>query len=290
MKMNIKSLNIIACLAIATAFSTSCSVFNKNKSTANTTAPKTETVKSPVSTGSQASVPSENLGGEWTIYTVGGNKVTGENRPYINFSMDDHRIYGSNGCNIINGDFATPSGTSLKISNVISTMMACPDAKFEQAINKGLDAVRSYSIVKKGHEFYLDLKNSNGVTVMTLRKHNMDFLNGTWEVKSINGKEYNNPDMEMVIDIQEQKLHGNSGCNIMNGSLSINPDKSNSIQFLDIATTRMMCPEANMKAETALLVALESVEYAKKGKNDTVIMSDKNDQPIIILKKVDVNR
>ena len=290
MKMNIKSLNIIACLAIATAFSTSCSVFNKNKSTANTTAPKTETVKSPVSTGSQASVPVENLGGEWTIYTVGGKKVTGENRPYINFSMDDHRIYGSNGCNIINGDFATPSGTSLKISNVISTMMACPDAKFEQAINKGLDAVCSYSIVKKGHEFYLDLKNSNGVTVMTLRKHNMDFLNGTWEVKSINGKEYNTPDMEMVIDIQEQKLHGNSGCNIMNGSLSINPDKSNSIQFLDIATTRMMCPEANMKAETALLVALESVEYAKKGKNDTVIMSDKNDQPIIILKKVDVNR
>lgn len=290
MKMNIKSLNIIACLAIATAFSTSCSVFNKNKSTANTTAPKTETVKSPVSTGSQASVPVENLGGEWTIYTVRGKKVTGENRPYINFSMDDHRIYGSNGCNIINGDFATPSGTSLKISNVISTMMACPDAKFEQAINKGLDAVCSYSIVKKGHEFYLDLKNSNGVTVMTLRKHNMDFLNGTWEVKSINGKEYNNPDMEMVIDIQEQKLHGNSGCNIMNGSLSINPDKSNSIQFLDIATTRMMCPEANMKAETALLVALESVEYAKKGKNDTVIMSDKNDQPIIILKKVDVNR
>ncbi len=290
MKMNIKSLNIIACLAIATAFSTSCSVFNKNKSTANTTAPKTETVKSPVSTGSQASVPVENLGGEWTIYTVGGKKVTGENRPYINFSMDDHRIYGSNGCNIINGDFATPSGTSLKISNVISTMMACPDAKFEQAINKGLDAVCSYSIVKKGHEFYLDLKNSNGVTVMTLRKHNMDFLNGTWEVKSINGKEYNNPDMEMVIDIQEQKLHGNSGCNIMNGSLSINPDKSNSIQFLDIATTRMMCPEANMKAETALLVALDSVEYAKKGKNDTVIMSDKNDQPIIILKKVDVNR
>ena len=288
--MNIKSLNIIACLAIATAFSTSCSVFNKNKSTANTTAPKTETVKSPVSTGSQASVPVENLGGEWTIYTVGGKKVTGENRPYINFSMDDHRIYGSNGCNIINGDFATPSGTSLKISNVISTMMACPDAKFEQAINKGLDAVCSYSIVKKGHEFYLDLKNSNGVTVMTLRKHNMDFLNGTWEVKSINGKEYNNPDMEMVIDIQEQKLHGNSGCNSMNGSLSINPDKSNSIQFLDIATTRMMCPEANMKAETALLVALESVEYAKKGKNDTVIMSDKNDQPIIILKKVDVNR
>ncbi len=290
MKMNIKYINIIACLAIATAFSTSCSVFNKNKNTANSSTPKTETVKSPVTTPSQSAVSAENLGGEWTIYTVGGKKVTGENRPYINFSMDDHRIYGSNGCNIINGDFATTSGTSLKISNVISTMMACPDAAYEQAINSGLDAVRSYAIIKKGHEFYLDLKNSNGITVMTLRKHNMDFLNGTWEVKSINGKEYNNPDMEMVIDIQEQKLHGNSGCNIMNGSLSINPDKSNSIQFLDIATTRMMCPEANMKAETALLVALESVEYAKKGKNNTVIMSDKNDQPIIILKKVNVER
>ena len=293
MKISIKYLNIIACFTIATAFSTSCSVFNKNKNTANNdkiTMTKTETVKSPVTTGSQVAVPAENLGGEWTIYMVGGKKVTGENRPYINFSMDDHRIYGSNSCNIINGDFATASGSSLKISNVISTMMACPDAPFEQAINSGLDAVRSYSITKKGHELYLDLKNSNGITVMTLRKHNMDFLNGTWQVKTINGKEYNNPDMEMVIDIQEQKLHGNSGCNIMNGSLSINPDKSNSIQFLDIATTRMMCPEANMKAETALLVALESVEYAKAGKNGTVIMSDKNDQPIIVLKKVEVNR
>ena len=169
-------------------------------------------------------------------------------------------------------------------------MMACPDAKFEQTFNKALDDVRYYSISKKGHEYFLDMKNSQKLTVMVLRKHNMDFLNGTWNVIEISGKKYNNPDMEMVIDIQEQRLHGNTGCNIVNGALTIDPDKSNSIQFMDLASTRMMCPEENMKAETAMLVALESVEYAQKGKNNTVIMSDKDNQPILILKKVEVER
>ena len=199
-------------------------------------------------------------------------------------SSEDHRLYGSNGCNIINGDFTLSGNSKLKIGNVISTMMACPDAPYEQAINLALEATQSFDITKKGHEYYLELRDSRGNNLMTLRKHNMDFLNGTWEVSEING------DMQMVIDIQEQKLHGNTGCNIVNGSLMIDPDKSNSIQFQNLGTTRMACPEDIMKGETALLVALESVEYAQKGKTGTVVMLDKNNAPVLVLKKVDVDR
>ena len=50
------------------------------------------------------------LEGEWNVWTVGGKKVTGENRPYINFSLSEGRIYGNNGCNTVNGDFTTGQG------------------------------------------------------------------------------------------------------------------------------------------------------------------------------------
>lgn len=114
----------------------------------------------------------------------------------------------------------------------------------------------------------------------------MGFLNGSWSVTQINGHHNDNSDVKLVIDIYEQHLHGNTGCNILNGDLMIDPDKSNSIQFSKIATTRMMCPDT--KTETALLVALESVEYAKKGKNNTVIMLDKDNKPMLVLKRIDV--
>ena len=228
------------------------------------------------------------LDGEWLVWTVGGKKVTGEERPYLNFSIAEGRIYGNNGCNTLNGDFTTGEGQSLRISNVISTMMACADAPFEAAINQALENARYFTVSKKGHELYLDLLNSSKSTIMVLRRHNMEFLNGAWTPVEINGKANHNEEVRMVIDVPEQKLHGNSGCNLMNGSLLIDPDKNNSIQFLDIATTRMMCDRENMATETALLVALESVEHAKTGKNGTVVMTDKDGKTVLVLKHIDL--
>lgn len=272
---------IASSLAVAVAV-TSCGVFSTSGTTKQ---PSTMTITSPT----HSKISSDALAGEWTVYTVGGHKVTGETRPYLNFSMEDHRLYGSNGCNVINGDFELDGNSGLKITNLISTMMACADAPYERAINLALEAAQNFSITRRDHEYYLDLTDSRGNNLMTLRKHNMDFLNGTWEVSDINGQAVDNPDMKLVIDIQEQKLHGNSGCNIVNGSLLIDPDKSNSIQFQNLATTRMACPEATMRQETALLVALESVEFAKKGRTNTVVMLDKNDTPLLTLTKVNVD-
>ncbi len=282
-----RNLPLIASAAIIMAMAPSCGVLNKNKSA---TTQSGTSVTAPATRPATSAISSEALAGEWTVYTVGGNKVTGENRPYINFSMNEHRMYGSNGCNIINGDFELKGGDRLTITNMISTMMMCPDAPYEQAINLALEAVQSFEIDKKGHEYYLQLRDSRDNVLMTLRKHNMDFLNGSWEVTEINDISCDNPDMQLVIDIQEKKLHGNTGCNIVNGSLLIDPDKSNSIQFQDLATTRMACPENIMKGETAMLVALESVEYAKKGKANTIIMLDKDNKPVIVLHKLDVER
>ncbi len=276
-----KKLNLLITAIAAMSITTSCSIFKSHK---------TPVVETPVETEktdmNKATVNANDIAGEWNVFSVGGKKVTGEKRPYINFNLEDHRIYGSNGCNIINGDFTAKDDSSIHIENMISTMMACPDAPFEADINLALDNARYFNISKQGHEYYLVLLDNTRKSIMTLRRHNMDFLNGSWKVEEINGHDNNNEDVQMVIDIFEQRVHGNTGCNILNGSLLIDPDKSNSIQFSNLATTRMMCPD--MKTETAFLVALESVEFAKKGKNNTVVMTDKNNKPMLLLKRIDV--
>ncbi|WP_289158564.1 META domain-containing protein [uncultured Muribaculum sp.] len=280
-----KTVLIAAMSAIVVGLS-SCGSLKKSNSTAVNVDNKVEE-----SQDDQSIVPysMEDLEGEWTISSVGGHKVTGENRPYVNFSLKDNRMYGSNGCNLINGGLIV-KGNNMSFDKVISTMMACADAPYEQAINLALENTRTYSISKRGHEFYLELKNGSKQTVMVLRKHNMDFLNGTWHIEEIDGQKYNLPDMQMVLDVQELRLHGNTGCNLVNGSLVIDPDKSNSIQFNNLASTRMMCDPESMKAETACLVALESVEFAKKGRHDTVQLFDKDNKVVMVIKKVEVEK
>lgn len=277
--MNKFNLLIVASLFLGATVS--CNLFKSS----STPAYEPEVEKDIKSTPAMSQAEAENMiDGEWTVYSVKNKKVSGETRPYITFNSADHRIYGSNGCNIINGDYSLKDGASLQISNVISTMMACPDAPFEQAINAAIDKTRSFLIQKSGHESYLDMRDSAGKTLMVLRRHNMNFLNGSWKIVKIDDKAVKNPDVEMVIDIQEQRVHGNTGCNILNGALLIDPDKSNSIQFHNLATTKMMCPDTS--TETSFLVALESVEFAKKGKHGTVLMYDKDNNPILVLEKI----
>lgn len=224
--------------------------------------------------------------GEWSISKVGGKTVTGDERPYITFDVAQSRFYGSNGCNTINGDY-TLGGTTLKFSNVISTMRACPDAPFEYAINQALDKVTDYAVARNGHEYYMSLTGAGGESLMMLRKHNMDYLNGSWSVTTLDGKA---PDlaegevMQLVIDIPELKLHGNTGCNILNGSLLIDPDKTNAIQFHDIVTTRMAC--RNYQQETAFLLALEAVDAATATGDSTVALLDHDGKTVMTMRRI----
>ena len=45
---------------------------------------------------------------------------------------------------------------------------------------------------------------------MEMMHQNFQFLNGTWLVKEIDGQAVDVPDMKLVIDVDEGKLHGNT--------------------------------------------------------------------------------
>lgn len=231
-------------------------------------------------------IPSDfSIEGEWTIFSVKGNKLKGEERPYIFLDLAAKRFYGCNGCNYVNGDLLLKGKGALQFTNMASTQKLCQDAQFEHLINLALDGVRSYAARQQGPITFLDLKGADGKTLMVLRRHNMDFLNGAWKVLDLNGTPLKD-DASMTISIPDLKIHGTTGCNIFNGELFIDPDKIDSMQFLQIATTRMACaPESR---ETEFLIGLESVETAKKLTNDSIAMFDPEGKELFKMVRMDM--
>jgi len=218
--------------------------------------------------GSSMSQLAGKLNGEWVIVEAGKYKISrDDDMPYINFSESDGKFYANNGCNIVNGNFLFNGADKVTFSNIISTRKYCPDVKFDNAINAVLADGNSVTarIEAKGNETYLYLANNAGKSVMTLRKHNLEALNGQWMFSTLEGKKVEVDGVNIFFDIPEQKVHGNTGCNYFNGTITIDSHKPNSISFSQMAVTMRMCE--NSDTERQMLVALEETStYSVSGK------------------------
>ena len=135
------------------------------------------------------------------------------------------RVYADNGCNTLNGDMAvTPGGDMRKVSDFLSTMKYCADAPYEIGINMAFETVTSFNIEKIGNDYLLYMKNSAGKPLMILRKSDISFINGAWRVTGLGNESISEESgMKLVIDVPELKVHGNTGCNILNGSIFCRP-------------------------------------------------------------------
>lgn len=226
------------------------------------------------------------LKGDWAIEMVNGKKAVGEEAPYLKFADDEHRVYGNNGCNVLNGAYAyNPADSTLTFSGILTTMKMCNTTgvtDFE--INAALNNTSRYILEPRDTQYYLFLLDAAGNRVMELMHQNFDFLNGTWVVAAIGSEPVNIPEMKLVIDVDEGKIHGNTGCNILNGTLDIDMETPNSISFSQIATTKRLCRDNNF--ETPLLVALEDATYARPISPDKVLLLDTGDTPVLELRRV----
>lgn len=223
--------------------------------------------------------------GDWAIETVNGKPAVGETAPFLKFVPDQKRVYGNDGCNIINGGYQyNPADSTLVFSDMATTMRACgmPDIT-DMEVHAALGAARYYTWRLNGDDYYLTLYDADHNPVMELMHQNFQFLNGTWLVKEIDGTAVNVPDMKMVIDVDEGKVHGNTGCNILNGSLETDMDAANSISFQKIGLTRMACPDPNY--ETQLVVALEEASRAKPLKEGRVALLNNQGETVLLLER-----
>lgn len=224
--------------------------------------------------------------GDWNIVEVGGRQAVGEKIPYLRFEPKEKRIYGNDGCNVLNASYEyNPSDSTMRFDNMMSTMMACGTEGITDAeIRSALADTRRYTWNLEGHDYHLTLLDAAGAPLMKMVHCNFEFLNGSWHVVSIEGEPVNVEGMNLVIDIDEGKLHGNTGCNIMNGRVEADKDTPNSISFSSIATTRMMCPD--IESETRLIVALEEASSARALSPDRVELLAPNRQPVITLERI----
>lgn len=276
-------------------FMGSCSIMNKNSKTEEKSVDikkesvlptDREEIVQPVSAVYTSTELSQGIvKGDWAIETVNGHDVVGEKAPYLKFVPSEGRVYGNNGCNVINAQYQyNPADSTISFSYLSTTMRLChKEGLTDTEINLAMDATRFYKWNLNGDDYYITLLNAEKEPVMTLMHQNFQFLNGTWAVKQISGEAVNVPKMKLVIDVEEGKLHGNTGCNVINGALEINMESANSISFQAIAKTMMLCPDD--KYETQLLVALEEAMKAKPLQGGKVELLDSQGKAVLVLER-----
>lgn len=229
----------------------------------------------------------DRLDGEWVIINVNGQKVDGtDDMPYITFQPSTGRFYASDGCNIINGSYTISANNRLTAENVISTMKMCPETAWQLPIATALSgaAPLDLRISDVGQESFLQFFNDKGTELMSARRHNMDFLNGNWQITAVNGQSVDTDEATLFIDINELKIHGNTGCNFFNGDVYIAPDRINAVDFSNIGSTRMACPD--MQRESAILLALEETASAIRGSEGNVMLLDSNGKELMTLRSI----
>ena len=94
-------------------------------------------------------------------------------------------------------------------------------------------------------------------------------LNGDWNVVEINNKKVV-PEVStqvMIFDVSAKRISGHSGCNRFSGAIEYTDTHKNIIKFLQVASTRMACPD--MEGEMEMLEAINKIvrfEALEKGK------------------------
>ncbi|HCD76865.1 MAG TPA: hypothetical protein DEQ27_00415 [Prevotella sp.] len=111
-------------------------------------------------------------------------------------------------------------------------------------------------------------------------------LDGEWNIVEVEGNSVKPGDSENVpflgFKTAENRLYGNTGCNLLTGSIAGNLKKGE-IDFSQTGSTRMMC--ADMKVERMVLDALGKASHFTIDGGKKMTLSDKGGNAVVVLKK-----
>jgi len=289
---------LAGCLALSTG---SCSLFQKSQGISGaqgTATPATRPTHDRADSGQATAAGSKtaesaaahDLSGEWLMVQVGAEILDrDEGMPYIIFDKSG-RFYANDGCNTINGNWSLGSDDRFNFSALMMTRRYCPDQDIQQGIASVLNSQQPVKATfsDTGAESYIDLADQSGKTAVRLRRANIDFLNGQWDVVAINGSSVNqDAPADIFFDIAERKVHGNTGCNYFNGEIYLDHRMSNAIDLSKMGVTRMACPYTEQ--ETALLVALEEATTALSGGKNTAMLLSADGRELVTLRRAEAD-
>ena len=89
----------------------------------------------------------------------------------------------------------------------------------------------------------------------------MSALNGEWKIEEVNGEAIPSG-MEkqpfINFDVKKKSIHGNAGCNLINGGFETDKENPRSISFPNVISTMMACPD--MEVEGKVMKAINEVK------------------------------
>lgn len=205
------------------------------------------------------------INGEWNIVEINGAAVvpaSGKEYPTIGFDTSTGKIYGNSGCNRMMGSFdpAAKPGT-IDLSNMATTKMFCPDMTIEQNVLNVLKNVKGYRKLNNGKLALTNALNRPiAILGNKLDQSVLAALEGEWKIIEIKGEAIPQ-NMEkkpfLSFDTAKRSIHGNAGCNMINGGFTTNEKTERSIAFPAVAATMMACPD--MTIERKVMDALNEV-------------------------------
>ncbi|MDD2382736.1 MAG: META domain-containing protein [Sulfurospirillaceae bacterium] len=104
---------------------------------------------------------------QWQVIGINGKAImVQESKPYIKLKLDNSRLQGFGGCNILFGNYILGIQNSVEFPMVASTKRACPNLALEAEFLKMLSEVKSYTI-QEGVLLFYDKGNK---TIATFEK------------------------------------------------------------------------------------------------------------------------
>ena len=118
-----------------------------------------------------------------------------------------------------------------------------------------------------------------------LFKTDVKKLEGKWNVVEVKGEKVLEEGLpQMDFNMAEKKLHGNTGCNLFNTTITLDPEDVSSITIAPGATTMMACP--NMDLETSVLQSMDQVRSVKAGKDENeMLLVDQDGNVLLVLER-----
>lgn len=276
-------LTMSACIMLI-AMTTSCKTTHTAESTQQSTS---ETIQK--THIQMKALSADRLQGEWLFTQALGKEVVGDEAVRIIFDINSHRIYGNNGCNTFNGTLVMGDDCAMSFENCMSTTMACRPEVTDNNVMQAVNDTRYYNTIENNNNaIVIELLDNKHQRVALISRQMRESLNGNWEVIELDGKKVHlEQKPAMIIDIEAHKLSGNSGCNIMNGSIEYDSTTlNNGIRFTGIASTRRMCTPESMAIEDKMLSILNDIDSFRILDNNRVALyASSSEHNLIIIKR-----
>ena len=222
--------------------------------------------------------------GEWTLVELHRKPYYGA-RSSLLLDFTKNRMMGCLGTNSVNGIF-TLKGDKMQFTDLVTTSITTSSSDSEDDILKSLRDTHAVYLTRVGESEYLNLRDKKGSTILKYRRQNIDYLNGGWRVKEVDSEDVEKRNIKMVIDVDMLTVNATSGCNIINGVITIDKTKENALEFEDLVSPHNQCP--NLAVETRVLIALEETIACKRLGNNKVALLDRQGHTVLLLHRLNV--